>query len=72
MTVARSGTAVTAETQSGVGAGVTSTPTLVLDGTVVDLSTFSTWDQLFQAIDARIAASGGSPGASAAPASAAP
>ncbi|MGZ8501670.1 MAG: DsbA family protein [Candidatus Limnocylindrales bacterium] len=65
-------TAVTSETKLGVGAGVTSTPTLVLDGTVVDLSNFSTWDQLFQAIDARIAASGGPPGASAAPPSAVP
>jgi protein-disulfide isomerase len=64
--------AVTAETQSGVSAGITSTPTLILDGTVVDLSSLSTWDQLFQAIDARIVASGGSPGASAGPASAAP
>ena len=65
-------TAVTAETPSGVSAGVTSTPTLILDGTVLDLSTFSTWDQLFQAIDARIAASGGSPGASVAPGSPSP
>jgi protein-disulfide isomerase len=64
--------AVTAETKAGVAAGVKSTPTLVLDGTVVDLSTFSTWDQLFQAIDARIAATGGSPGASAPAASAVP
>ena len=64
--------AVTAETQSGVKAGIQSTPTLVLDGTVVDLSSFGTWDQLFEAIDARIVASGGSPGASAVPASAAP
>jgi protein-disulfide isomerase len=64
--------AVTAETQLGVGAGVTRTPTLVLDGTVIDVSTFSTWDQLLQAIDARIAASGGSAGSSAVPASAVP
>jgi protein-disulfide isomerase len=55
-------TAVTDETTSGVSAGVTSTPTLILDGTVLDLTTFKTWDQLFQAIDVRIAASGGSPG----------
>jgi protein-disulfide isomerase len=65
-------TAVNAETQTGAGVGVTSTPTLILDGAVVDLTTFSTWDDLFKAIDARIVASGGSPGASAAPASAAP
>ncbi|MDP9482726.1 MAG: DsbA family protein [Chloroflexota bacterium] len=64
--------AVIAETQSGVSAGVTRTPTLVLDGTVVDVSTFTSWDQLFQAIDARIVASGGVPGGSAGPASAAP
>jgi hypothetical protein len=38
----------------------------------VDVSKFSTWDQLLQAIDARIAASGGSAGSSAAPASAVP
>lgn len=64
--------AVIEETKTGVSVGVTATPTLILDGTVVDLSTFSTWDQLFQAIDARIVASGGSPGASAAPASTGP
>lgn len=64
--------AVIAETKAGVSAGVTSTPTLILDGRVLDLSKFSTWDQLFQAIDARIAASGGQPSASGGPASAAP
>lgn len=64
--------AVTAETKSGVSAGIQSTPTLILDGTVVDLTKFSTWEQLFQAIDARIVASGGAPGGSAAPASTAP
>jgi protein-disulfide isomerase len=64
--------AVTTETELGVRAGVTSTPTLVLDGTVLDLSRFSTWDELYQAIEARIVAAGGSPGASAAPASPVP
>jgi protein-disulfide isomerase len=64
--------AVIAETKSGVAVGVTSTPTLILDGRVLDLSTFSSWDQLFQAIDARIAASGAQPQQSASPASTAP
>jgi protein-disulfide isomerase len=63
--------AVTAETQAGIAAKVSGTPTMMLDGRIVPLSTFTTWDDLFKAIDAAIAA-GGSAVPSASPASAAP
>ncbi len=49
---------MTAETQAGVAAKVTGTPTLVLDGQIVALSTFTSWDDLYAAIDAAIAAAG--------------
>lgn len=62
--------AVTAETTAGTAAGVRSTPTLVLNGTIVQLATFTSWDDLFKAIDAAIAAAG-TP-SSAAPSSAGP
>jgi protein-disulfide isomerase len=61
--------AVTAETDTGRAAGVASTPTLVLNGQRVPLSSFSSWDDLYAAIDAAIAAAGGSSGGSAAPSS---
>ncbi len=59
--------AVTAETQVGQAAGVSSTPTLFLAGTLVPLSSFKTWDDLYAAIDAAIAAAGGGAGATAPP-----
>ncbi len=52
-------TAVAAERSAGSAAGVNSTPTLFLDGTIVPLSTFTSWDDLYAAIDAAIAAAGG-------------
>lgn len=58
--------AVTAETQAGAAANVSSTPTLVLDGQIVPLSTFTSWDDLYAAIDAAVAA-GGSAAPSAVP-----
>jgi protein-disulfide isomerase len=67
--------AVTAETQAGVAAKVTGTPTLALDGAIVPLSTFTSWDDLYAAIDAAVAAAGSttpSPAPSASSASAAP
>lgn len=59
--------AVTSETHAGQAAGVSSTPTLYLAGTLVPLSTFTSWDDLYAAIDAAIAAAGGGAGPSAAP-----
>lgn len=50
--------AVTAETNAGNTAGVRSTPTLVLNGKVVQLSTFTSWNDLYKAIDAAVAAAG--------------
>jgi protein-disulfide isomerase len=67
--------AVAAETQAGVAAKVSGTPTLVLDGQIVPLSTFTSWDDLYAAIDAVVAAAGSStasPAPSASSASAAP
>jgi protein-disulfide isomerase len=68
--------AVTAETDAGRAVAVASTPTLVLNGSVVPLASFSSWDDLYAAIDAAVAAAGGSSGGSAnptsGPASAAP
>ena len=52
-------TAVAAERSAGSAAGVNSTPTLFLDGTIVPLSTFTSWDDLYAAIDAAVAAAGG-------------
>jgi hypothetical protein len=67
---------VTAETDAGRAVAVASTPTLVLNGSVVPLASFSSWDDLYAAIDAAVAATGGSSGGSAnptsVPASAAP
>jgi protein-disulfide isomerase len=57
--------AVTAETDAGKAAGVASTPTLVLNGQTVPLSSFSSWDDLYKAIDAAVAAAGGAPASTA-------
>lgn len=63
--------AVTAELAAGQAAGVESTPSLFLDGKLVPLTTFSSWDDLYAAIDVAIAASGGSSGSPATPGAAA-
>jgi len=49
---------VTTETAQGQTLGIQSTPTLFIDGKIVDLTTFSSWDDLYKAIDAAIAAAG--------------
>jgi protein-disulfide isomerase len=52
--------AVTAETQSGTAAGVASTPTLILDGRTLSLSSYSSWADFLGDIDRTIIAAGGS------------
>ncbi len=52
--------AVTAETQSGSAAGVSSTPTLILDGRTLALSSYTSWDDFLGDIDRTIIAAGGS------------
>ena len=48
--------AVTAETAQGQALGIRSTPTLFIDGKMVDLTTFTSWDDLYKALDAAVAA----------------
>jgi len=50
--------AVTSETQAGQSAGVSGTPTLFLAGKLLPLSSFTSWDDLYRAIDAAVAAAG--------------
>ncbi len=66
--------AVADETGVGAQTGVRSTPTLVLDGKIVPLDTFTSWDDLFTLIDTTVAGAGGSsaPVGSASPSSTAP
>ena len=52
--------AVTTETQAGSTAGVASTPTLILDGRTLALSSYSSWDDFLGDIDRTIIAAGGS------------
>jgi protein-disulfide isomerase len=52
--------AVTAETQSGSSAGIASTPTLILDGRTLSLSSYTSWDDFLGDIDRTIVAAGGS------------
>ncbi len=52
--------AVTAETQSGSTVGVASTPTLILDGRTLSLSSYTSWDDFLGDIDRTIIAAGGS------------
>jgi protein-disulfide isomerase len=61
--------AVTSETQAGQSAGVSGTPTLFLAGKLVPLSSFTSWDDLYRAIDAAVAAAGSATSPSAPPAS---
>ena len=53
--------AVTAETETGRTAGVASTPTLVLNGQIVQLASFSSWNDLYAAIDAAVAGASPAP-----------
>ena len=62
---------MTTETAQGQTLGNKSTPTLFIDGKIVELTTFSSWDDLYKAIDAAIAAAGSAAPSSSA-ASAAP
>jgi protein-disulfide isomerase len=66
--------AVADETGVGSQAGVSQTPTLTLDGKIVPLTSFSSWNDLFSLLDTTIAAAGGSgaPVSSASPSSSAP
>ncbi len=61
--------AVKASTAAGSKIGVTQTPSLSINGTVL---TFTTYAELYAQIDAAITAAGGTPPATAAPASTAP
>jgi protein-disulfide isomerase len=53
--------AVSAETETGRTAGVASTPTLMLNGQIVPLASFSSWNDLYAAIDAAVAAASPAP-----------
>ena len=63
--------AVVDETKAGADAGVSSTPTLALNGQLVPIDTLSSWNDLYPLIDKAIAAAGSS-GSSVSPPSTTP